>query len=129
MLQQGRDSPFRYFCFFADQKVATHLFRIAQEAVSNAIKHAKCKRISIQLKAANGRILLGVRDDGNGRIPQGGSREGIGLRVMQFRATAVEGSLAVQRIPKGGTEVVCTLPFPSASTSSVSTPPFNETES
>lgn len=112
----------------ADPKVATHLFRIAQEAVNNAIKHAECKQISIQLKSANDRILLGIRDDGHGRIPKGSSRGGIGLRVMQFRATAIDGSLAVQRSPKGGTEVVCTLPFSVANPSDHSNPPFNPIE-
>ncbi len=96
----------------ADPKVATHLFRIAQEAANNAIKHAKCSQIIIQLKAANGRIILGVRDDGNGQSPQSGFSKGIGIHVMRFRATAIEGSLAVQRSPNEGTEVVCTLPFP-----------------
>ena len=96
----------------ADPKMATHLFRIAQEAVNNAVKHAKCKRINIRLKVANDRILLGVRDDGNGRIPRARSRSGIGLRVMQFPAAAVEGSLVVQHRPSEGTEVVCTLLWP-----------------
>jgi len=92
-----------------DQKVATHLFRIAQEATNNAVRHAKCKRISIRLKAANGRLILGIRDDGRGRLPNSKSRGGIGLRVMQFRAAAINGSLVVQHTPHGGTEVVCTL--------------------
>ncbi len=94
-----------------DPNVATHLFRVAQEAINNAIKHAKCKRISISLRASNSRLNLGIRDDGHGRIPMGESRCGIGLHVMQFRATAVGGSLVVQRGPKGGTEVLCSLPF------------------
>jgi PAS domain S-box-containing protein len=108
----------------ADPKVATHLFRIAQEAVNNAIKHAKCGNVSIRLMVVNDGLLLGVSDDGHGRFDQADLSRGIGLRVMRFRAAAIEGSLVVQRRPGVGTEVVCSLPFPSSPLASSLNPPF-----
>jgi PAS domain S-box-containing protein len=101
-----------------DSAVATHLFRIAQEAVNNAIKHAECTRIVIQLKATSERLILAIRDNGHGRFLEKGDHCGMGLHVMRFRAAAINGSLAVQRSPRGGTEVVCSVaverptPFP-----------------
>jgi PAS domain S-box-containing protein len=94
-----------------DPTVATHLFRIAQEAVNNAVKHAACQRILIRLKETPDRLVLAVQDDGHGRFPKGGQRSGIGLHVMQFRSAAIRGSLAIQRRHRGGTEVVCSVPF------------------
>ncbi len=92
-----------------DPVVATHLFRIAQEAINNAVRHAQCRRITIRLQDAGERLLLAIRDDGHGRIPPSSRRRGIGLHVMQFRASAVNGSLAIQNRRDKGTEVVCSV--------------------
>jgi two-component system CheB/CheR fusion protein len=89
---------------------ATHLYRIAQEAVNNAMKHGKPTRIRIQLKATRQQIILGVRDNGVGIRRRTGSSRGMGLHIMQYRADAIGGSLAIRRHPRGGTEVVCTVP-------------------
>jgi two-component system, LuxR family, sensor kinase FixL len=88
---------------------ANHLYRIAQEAVNNAMKHAKPTRLRLQLKATPARIILGVRDNGVGIRRHRQSGRGMGLHVMQHRADAIGGSLLVQRLPQGGTEVVCTV--------------------
>ena len=94
----------------ADQGSAIHLYRIAQEAVSNAIRHGKARRIRIQLGTEDGRVGLTVRDDGIG-IPRKLPRQkGMGLPIMQYRAEVMGGSLAVQRKPGGGTTVVCAVP-------------------
>jgi signal transduction histidine kinase len=89
---------------------ANHLYRIAQEAVNNAVKHGKPTRIRIQLKATPARIILGVRDNGVGIRRRTKPGRGMGLHVMQYRADALGGSLLVQRHPEGGTDVVCTVP-------------------
>jgi two-component system CheB/CheR fusion protein len=89
---------------------ANHLYRIAQEAVNNAMKHGKPTRVRIQLKATPARIILGVRDNGVGIRRRAKPGRGMGLHVMQYRADAVGGSLLVQRHPEGGTDVVCTIP-------------------
>lgn len=100
-----------------DQVVATHLFRIAQEAVSNAIRHGKkVRHIDIELDEADGRLRLRVSDDGAGFPPQAsaGPREGMGLRIMQSRAGMIGGTLAVESNAAGGATVTVSLPRPPA---------------
>lgn len=96
-----------------DILVATHLFRIAQEAVNNAVKHAGCKRIRITLADTPERLLLAVKDDGVGLRRARSS--GIGLHVMHYRAHAIRGSLVIQSAPGRGTEVVCSVAHDSVS--------------
>jgi PAS domain S-box-containing protein len=88
---------------------ATHLYRIAQEAVNNALKHGKATRIRIELDAARQRILLRIRDNGVGLSRRAKHAQGMGLYIMQYRANAIRGSLLARRHPQGGTEVVCTV--------------------
>lgn len=92
-----------------EPSVASHLFRIAQEAVNNAIKHSDCENIQISLKSTDQRIILGVSDDGHGRLPVASERKGLGLHLMQFRANAINGTLAFQQSGRGGADVVCTV--------------------
>lgn len=91
---------------------ATHLYRIAQEAINNALKHGKPSRISISLThdRAQGRTVFAIQDDGNGirRRPAraaGGGHRGMGLQIMRYRADRVGGHLVVERAPAGGTLV------------------------
>jgi PAS domain S-box-containing protein len=92
-----------------DNAVATHLYRIAQEAVQNAIRHGKAKFVVINLFTQNDRIVLGVKDDGVGFSRKPRNHKGMGLHIMQYRAGMVGGSLAVQREAEGGTSVICSL--------------------
>jgi len=93
--------------------MATHLFRLAQEAVSNAIKHGKATEISIHLKADPGRIYLGIADNGTGIPAEKLSQSsGMGLRIMKFRAGMIGGTLTVERNAPRGTIVICTAPLP-----------------
>lgn len=85
-----------------------HLYRIAQEAVSNAIKHGHCERIDITFGKEDGTIKLALKDDGTG-IPEKLKSKGIGLRVMQYRASMIGGTLTVRRNPRRGTTIVCTV--------------------
>ena len=71
-------------CRFDDHAMATHLFRLAQEAVSNAIKHGQATNITIHLKADPGRIYLGISDDGSGFARGIPTSNGMGLRIMQI---------------------------------------------
>ncbi len=91
-----------------DNVVSTHLFRIAQEAVTNAIKHAKPRHVKIDLTKSLGRINLSIRDDGAG-LPLQHKKPGMGLRIMRHRAALIGGSLSVQRGRGGGTVVICTV--------------------
>ena len=92
-----------------DPTLANHLYRIAQEAISNAIKHGKAKRIEIRLENNDGQLSLSVKDNGAGIPPVLPEKRGIGLRIMQYRAHMVGGTLTVERDPAGGTIVTCRL--------------------
>ena len=83
------------------------LFRIAQEALNNALKHARAKKIDIALQMSNGGVLLTIRDDGSGfdpADPQIRSKR-LGLTSMQERAEAVNGTLTIRSEPGHGTQV------------------------
>jgi PAS domain S-box-containing protein len=91
--------------------VETHLYRIAQEAVSNAIKHGKAREVRIQLEVTPERTLLSVTDDGTG-IPEPPPRNGgMGLRIMDYRAGMIGGVLSIQRNSRVGTTVRCSVPI------------------
>jgi PAS domain S-box-containing protein len=87
-----------------------YLYRIAQEAINNAIKHGKAKRILIGLRTNGDNIILGVEDNGVGLPLKLPAKRGFGLRIMDYRAATLGGSLSVQRRKGGGTCVVCSLP-------------------
>jgi len=89
--------------------VATHLYRIAQEAVSNAVKHGEARHIKIALVTTPERISLLVEDNGKGLPVSAPKRRGMGLRIMRYRAGVIGGSLAVQKRIEGGTIVVCSV--------------------
>jgi PAS domain S-box-containing protein len=92
---------------------ATHLYRIAQEAVNNAVKHSGARNVTIRLTGANGGLALSVKDDGKGMsrpaAPNSGSGSGMGLHIMEYRAHLLGGVLQLESGP-GGTEVRCRLP-------------------
>jgi PAS domain S-box-containing protein len=89
---------------------ATHLYRIAQEAVSNAIRHGKPTKVRIDLNLALDQITLRVRDNGSG-LPKVVIRaEGMGLRIMRYRAGMIGGLLSVESAPDGGALVSCVVP-------------------
>lgn len=109
----------------SDNSVATHLYRIAQEAVQNAIRHGKPPLVEIGLKQTRERIILSIRDNGKGipkRLPK---KRGMGLHVMHYRATLAGGSLVVLRSEEGGTEVVCTIHKTSAAAKDVRVKPHD----
>jgi signal transduction histidine kinase len=91
-----------------DGKTATELYRIAQEAVTNSVKHGRATAITIRLRGAAGLTQLQIADDGVG-IPQPEPTDGAGLRIMRYRAASIGASLAVERGPSGGTVVTCTV--------------------
>jgi PAS domain S-box-containing protein len=91
-----------------DYPAATHLFRLAQEAVSNAIKHGKAGRILIRLKEERGRLALSIIDNGRGFPVEMPKSKGMGLRIMQSRAGMIGGTLAIGRNAGGGTSVTVT---------------------
>ncbi len=121
-----------------DPGVAVQLYRIAQEAISNAVRHGRARSVSVTLATDEGGLRLEVCDDGSGwpagvpeahggAPPAGGAGSGgAGLRIMHHRASVLGGVLKLREMPGGGVCVVCVLPraalvpFPAAPTG---TPP------
>lgn len=91
-----------------DNVLATHVFRIAQEAMNNSIKHSKAKNIEVTLEVNGEQLQLRVTDDGTGFSPEA-KLNGLGLRIMQFRARRIGGELQVAAGDKGGTSVTCSF--------------------
>lgn len=94
-----------------DRSTATHLFRIAQEAVNNAIKHGEATRIVIGLERDPKGLRMTVANDGIA-IAEDGDEEasGIGVRIMHFRAGVIGARLTIEPLAEGGTRVVCGFP-------------------
>lgn len=91
-----------------DTAMAQHLYRIAQEALSNAVRHAKAARISIELSGNANELLLQIEDDGVGlpaELPTGG----MGMRTMAYRAKILGGELTIAPASPGGTCVICRI--------------------
>jgi PAS domain S-box-containing protein len=87
---------------------ATHLYRIVQEAINNAVKHGHAGRIIISLKPADDRITLTVTDDGSGFSNKTKKSGGMGLHIMKYRASVVKASLEVSSgVDGAGTTVLC----------------------
>jgi signal transduction histidine kinase len=90
----------------SNNALATNIYRIAQEAVNNAAKHAGAKRIDVSLSINNARGVLRVSDDGHG-IEHKDGHAGMGLNIMRYRAELARGSLSIKTDSEHGTEIVC----------------------
>jgi signal transduction histidine kinase len=98
----------------SDLEVAVHLYRIAQEAISNAIRHGGAKVVNLRVAEASDHLHLSVEDDGRGFAngsPQSQSK-GMGLAIMNYRARTIGAALTIESDPGGGTVVSCQLPLP-----------------
>lgn len=94
-----------------DADVATHLYRIAQEAVQNALRHGKPRQIVMSLGRARDGAELTIEDDGNGLPENWQSGRGLGTRIMAHRAAMIGGMLSIEPNPTGGTFVRCSFPL------------------
>lgn len=97
-----------------NDSVAMHLFRIAQEAATNAARHAGAHEVSIRLSFDGERLSLEIEDNGRGIAAQSGAIAGLGLRSMGYRARMIGGNLTVKRKGARGTLVRCELPLTDA---------------
>ncbi len=89
---------------------ATHIYRIAEEATRNALRHGRAKRIDLRLSAEGGCLVLAVRDNGSGLPPRAARGQGLGLRIMAHRAAIIGASLSFDTPAPAGTLVTCRLP-------------------
>ena len=119
-LAENTETLFGIHCTFKSDKrirvdnpeVAVHLYRITQEAITNAIKHGKAKNIQIDLSYDVNKSVLTVRNDGIGFPKEFEARHtGMGLQIMDHRVDIIEGSLDIRKGPKGGTIMTCTFPM------------------
>jgi len=94
-----------------DPQVAMHLYRIAQQALHNAMSHAHARQITIALRREGTNAILTITDDGCGLPRSQRPSRGIGLRTMQYRARLIDAKLMLESAPNEGTEVRCVVPF------------------
>ncbi|MEU8525570.1 HAMP domain-containing sensor histidine kinase [Streptomyces sp. NPDC048629] len=92
-----------------DQQTELVLYRVAQEALTNAARHAEADRVEVSLRHTDGVVVLAVADDGRGT---GVAREGAGIRGMRERALLIGATLDIASQPKAGTEIRLTVPDP-----------------
>ena len=93
-----------------DELAGLHLYRIAQEAISNAVRHGKARKIGVKLQMKEGHGTLTIRDDGSGFSPGSSPTVGMGVDTMRYRAVRIGGTLDIRKRGQSGTEVVCTFP-------------------
>ncbi len=91
-----------------------HLYRIAQEALTNGVKHGQPRRISIECMAIRRVPILRITNDGRSFKAGGRKRGGLGLHILQYRARLIGGEVSVARGPNGGCQVTCTFQHPPA---------------
>jgi signal transduction histidine kinase len=94
-----------------DPSVSTHLYRIAQEALTNSIKHGQATRIKIVLSAGPEGAQLCINDNGKGLPGEGLGSSGMGLRIMRYRADMIGGSLTFGVNRPSGATVQCAFPL------------------
>lgn len=92
-----------------DAVTATHLYRITQEAVNNAVRHAKAKNILVSLWDEKGRLELTIEDDGAGMPADWEKKRGMGTHIMAHRAAMIGGIFSIEPNPTGGTLVRCSV--------------------
>jgi signal transduction histidine kinase len=95
-----------------DETAATHLYRIAQEALTNVIRHSLATEVKIQLETNEEELLLKIEDNGRGFMqypPEGAN--GLGLKIMRYRAQMLGGDLVLEAAPNGGASVRCSCPL------------------
>lgn len=90
-----------------DEVASNHLYRIAQEAISNALRHARATSIRVELAVTRRRIDLTVADDGIGMVGLADGDDGLGLKIMQYRARMIGGELSIEQARPNGLIVSC----------------------
>ena len=109
----NQNVPCRFHCprtvLVQDETSALNLYRIAQEAVANAVQHGEPKELTISLTRDRRGITLSIRDSGKGMSATTG-HEGLGIHIMKYRANAIGGSLTVDSKPNDGTTITCHVP-------------------
>jgi PAS domain S-box-containing protein len=96
--------------YVRDRDVSVNLYRIAQEAVNNSLKHAEASHVVIGLRRRDNALVLFIRDDGAGFQPSK-KRRGLGIHLMTYRADILDGKLSIDTQPGRGTTITCQVPL------------------
>jgi signal transduction histidine kinase len=96
-------------------ELANHLYRIAQEAVRNAVRHGQARTIRLHLHGSRAKVRLTVTDDGVGMPGNAVDAAGMGLKIMRYRARILGGEVRFEKAEGGGTRIVCECPIEPAS--------------
>jgi two-component system CheB/CheR fusion protein len=103
-----QDCEFSEILNIPDNTVAVQIYRIAQEAVNNAIKYSKARHITLQLKTHKDKMMLVIQDNGIGiELKENKQNWGMGLKIMQYRASSINANLIIESSPNNGTIVRC----------------------
>jgi len=94
----------------ADPAVATHLYRIVQEALNNAIKHGRADTVTVAIRQQDDAVVLTVSDNGCGIRKAVNQGKGMGLNIMEYRASMIGATLKIAAGETGGTQVTCSFP-------------------
>ena len=116
-LAEKTENQYKLSCLFEykgdiviyDNSVALHLYRIAQEAVHNAVKHANPANILISLTNQNNKLILRIEDDGIGLHEKALNKKGMGLHIIQYRCNIINGKLWISRGSRNGTVIECSV--------------------
>jgi len=92
-------------------ELANHLYRIAQEAVRNAVRHGGARTIRLHLHSTRAKVRLTVTDDGSGMPPHAEESPGMGLKIMRYRARMLGGEVRFERATPNGARIVCECPI------------------
>lgn len=97
-----------------DPELANHLYRIAQEAVRNAVRHGRARSIRLHLHGARAKVRLTITDDGSGLPDDALDAQGMGLKIMSYRARMLGGDVRFERADPRGVRIVCECPLTQA---------------
>jgi PAS domain S-box-containing protein len=92
-------------------ELANHLYRIAQEAVRNAVRHGQARSIRLHLSIVRAKVRLAITDDGIGMPADAMDAAGMGLKIMCYRARILGGDVSFEPVERGGTRVLCECPL------------------
>jgi signal transduction histidine kinase len=114
-LASNTSQIFRISCRFrpnqpiavSDVAATTHLYRIAQEAISNAVRHGAATEVAISLARDRTDAILSITDNGSGFVEPKEDRPGMGLHIMKYRAGMIGGSLEIHSVNGSGVVVSC----------------------
>lgn len=94
---------------FDDPTSLTHLFRIVQEATSNAVKHGNASKVQVDMESDETKLTIKIEDNGSGFSPDWDQHKGLGVRIMRFRSRLIGANLEISESSLGGAAIIVTL--------------------